>query len=168
MQVFFQNQGFAVLWPYAPVDEVPISQRDIMSQIESLQIHTISLYLTVIEEWNLMLDFLIRKHFQQIIIYFTDESHGVTPWKDALIMLNSNKVTFKNCCHKEYPLIMRLCCQRNWFDRVIVFYQEPILTRELSIMQLNTRAMLGFIKVNWVGKRRLPKELLMMLRAFFI
>jgi hypothetical protein len=142
-----------------------LTEHAIMFCITSSQIRTVRLVMTDPYKWNLMLQLLRRKHFQHILIGYLGSSD--IPLVKELFLLNSDRLTFEGWCHDEL-LVSKLCCQQNWLNSLVLFHHQPILTSRVSIMQLNTRTLMAFIEVNWVGKRRLPKELLMMLRAFLI
>jgi hypothetical protein len=160
MQFFVESPGVAII---STQGQRYLTEHEIMSRIGSSQIHTLRLVLTDPYGWNLMLELLMREHFLHILI--GNFGSRDTPLLKELFLLNSDRLTFEGWCHDEL-LVSKLCCQQNWFNRLVVFHYQPILTRMVSIMQLNTRTLMAFIEVNWVGKRRLPKELLMMLRAF--
>jgi hypothetical protein len=186
MQFNLESPGVAMLWTVSRVGKAYMSESNIMSHIDCFKIHkaymsesnimshidcfkihTVQLHLTDIDEWILMLHFLVQKHFKNIFVFITNGIFRLRdkPLVEALFLLNTDTLIFDAWCN-DYLLLERLCCQQNWFERVVVLDYQQTITRSLSIMQLNTRAMLGFIEVNWVKKRRLPKELLMMLRTF--
>jgi hypothetical protein len=78
IRFILESPGVGILWTGSRVGKAYeyMSEHDIMSQIESLQIHTLRIRLTDINEWILMLHFLVRKHFKNIFVRVTSGIFG--------------------------------------------------------------------------------------------